>query len=63
MFIKHGVTKKDENGVMDVLTRIVVNPDICHGKPFIKGTRIPVHIILDLFTAGETEENILEAYT
>jgi len=45
-----------------VLLRIVVNPDICHGKPCIKGTRVPVHIILDLLAAGESEENILKAY-
>ncbi len=47
---------------MKLLTRIVVNPNICHGKPCIKGTRVPVHIILDLLAAGETEENILKAY-
>ncbi len=42
--------------------RISVNPNICHGKVCIKGTRIPVHIILDLLSAGETVGNILEAY-
>ena len=42
--------------------RISVNPNICHGKACIKGTRIPVHIILDLLSAGETVGNILEAY-
>ena len=45
-----------------MLSRIVVSPDICHGKARIKGTRVPVHIILDLLAAGETEENILIAY-
>ena len=42
--------------------RITVNPNICHGKACIKGTRVPVHIILDLLAAGETVTNILEAY-
>ena len=42
--------------------RISINPNICHGKACIKGTRVPVHIILDLLSAGETEENILKAY-
>jgi uncharacterized protein (DUF433 family) len=45
-----------------MLSRIVVSPDICHGKVRIKRTRIPVHIILDLLAAGEKEENILIAY-
>lgn len=35
--------------------RIVYDPKICSGKPCIKGTRIPVHIILDLLAAGESQ--------
>lgn len=31
------------------IEKIVIDPKICSGKPCIKGTRIPVHIILDLF--------------
>ncbi|MGB9721068.1 MAG: DUF433 domain-containing protein [bacterium] len=42
--------------------RIISNPMICSGKPCIKGTRIPVHIILDLLAAGETYEGIKKAY-
>lgn len=60
--MKHRDSEKDKNGVMDVLTRIVVNPGICHGKPCIKGTRVPVHIILGLLASDETKENILKAY-
>ncbi|RPJ74401.1 MAG: DUF433 domain-containing protein [Alphaproteobacteria bacterium] len=45
-----------------MLSKIVVSPGICHGKARIKGTRVPVHIILDLLAAGEAEENILMAY-
>jgi uncharacterized protein (DUF433 family) len=44
------------------MERISANPKIYHGKPCIKGTRIPVHLILDLLGAGETVENILKAY-
>lgn len=42
--------------------RIISDPGICSGKPCIKGTRIPVHIILGLLAAGETQDNILRAY-
>ncbi len=44
------------------MNRISVDPKISHGKPCIKGTRIPVHLILDLLGADETFENILKAY-
>ncbi len=42
--------------------KITSNPNICSGKPCIKGTRIPIHIILDLLAAGETYDGILKAY-
>jgi len=35
---------------------------ICGGKPVFKGTRIPVYLILDFLSAGETVEEILENY-
>lgn len=45
-----------------LIERIVSDPKICSGKPCIKGTRIPVHIILDLLAAGEDFEGIKKAY-
>ncbi|OGW36876.1 MAG: hypothetical protein A2Y97_06425 [Nitrospirae bacterium RBG_13_39_12] len=45
-----------------LIERIVCDPKICSGKPCIKGTRIPVHIILDLLAAGESYEGIKRAY-
>ncbi|MBC8235052.1 DUF433 domain-containing protein [bacterium] len=45
-----------------MLERISVISNICHGKVCIKGTRVPVHIVLDLLAAGETVENILKTY-
>ena len=45
-----------------LIEKIVSNPQICSGKPCIKGTRIPVHIILDLLAAGETFEGVIKAY-
>ncbi|MCG8603722.1 DUF433 domain-containing protein [bacterium] len=44
------------------MANITINPTVCHGKACIAGTRIPVHIILELLAAGETHENILKAY-
>jgi len=42
--------------------RISIKPDVCHGKPCIKGTRIWVSLILDLLASGETAEQILQEY-
>jgi uncharacterized protein (DUF433 family) len=42
--------------------RISVDPDICHGKACIKGTRIMVSIILDNLAAGEDVGTILRSY-
>jgi uncharacterized protein (DUF433 family) len=46
----------------DPLKRISVDPRICHGKPCIKGTRIPVFVILDSLAAGMTTHEIIEEY-
>jgi len=45
-----------------LIERIVSDAKICSGKPCIKGTRIPVHIVLDLLAAGESFEGIKKAY-
>jgi uncharacterized protein (DUF433 family) len=45
-----------------LLTRIETNPNIMFGKPVIKGTRLPVEIILEKLAYGETEEEILKEY-
>ena len=45
-----------------LLERISVNPNICFGKPCIKGTRIWVSLILDFLASGETIEDILDNY-
>lgn len=47
---------------MDWRDRIVVDPEICHGKPCIKGTRIMVSVILDCLSAGWSEGEILAQY-
>lgn len=42
--------------------KIISDPTICSGKPCIKGTRIPVHIILELLAVGESYQGIKKAY-
>lgn len=42
--------------------RIEVNPEVLCGKAVIKGTRIPVYLILELISAGYSFERILESY-
>jgi uncharacterized protein (DUF433 family) len=46
----------------EVFGRISSDPDILHGKPCIKGTRIPVYLIVSLVAEGETVENIIKDY-
>ncbi|MBI4704696.1 MAG: DUF433 domain-containing protein [Deltaproteobacteria bacterium] len=38
---------------------VAVDPQICHGKPCIKGTRIMVSVVLDYLAAGESVDEIL----
>ena len=47
---------------MNLLERISVNPEVCHGKACIKGTRTPVSVILDNLAAGVSEKEILKSY-
>jgi uncharacterized protein (DUF433 family) len=45
-----------------LLERISVNPQVCFGKPCIKGTRIWVSLILDFLASGSSVEDILQEY-
>jgi len=42
--------------------RIVIDPEIRHGKPVIKGTRVPVDIILGSLAGGMSVEEVAEEY-
>jgi uncharacterized protein (DUF433 family) len=46
----------------EIFQRISSDPDICHGKPCITGTRIPVYLIVELVAEGESMETILQDY-
>jgi uncharacterized protein (DUF433 family) len=43
-------------------SRIVSDPNVCGGEPCVKGTRIPVHIILSHLAAGEAYEAVLQEF-
>ena len=45
-----------------LLNRISIDPNVCFGKPCIKGTRIWVSLILDLLAGGMSIEQILQEY-
>ncbi len=47
---------------MDWREYITTDPTVCHGKACIKGTRIPVSVVLDNLAAGLSVEEILRSY-
>ena len=46
----------------DQFGRITIDPEICHGKPTIRGLRYPVEMVLELLSAGMTSPEILADY-
>ncbi len=47
---------------MELLKRISIDPNICHGRPTIRGLRYTVEMVLDLLSSGMTAEEILDDY-
>jgi uncharacterized protein (DUF433 family) len=45
-----------------LLDHIAVDPHICHGQPCLKGSRIMVHLILELLETGLTPDQIIQDY-
>jgi uncharacterized protein (DUF433 family) len=45
-----------------LLERIAIDPDVCGGRPSIKGTRIWVSLVLDFLAGGMTEAELLTEY-
>lgn len=43
-----------------ILSRITINPSVCHGKPCVRNMRWPVEVILDLLGSGMSIEQILD---
>jgi uncharacterized protein (DUF433 family) len=47
----------------ELLKRVTVNPKIFGGKPIIRGRRLAVEHVLGMLAAGDTAQNICEAYS
>lgn len=45
-----------------LLSRITIDPAICHGKPCVRGLRYPVETLLELLSSGMTIDEILADY-
>jgi uncharacterized protein (DUF433 family) len=45
-----------------LLSRITIDPAICHGKPCVRGLRYPVETLLELLSSGMTHDEILADY-
>jgi uncharacterized protein (DUF433 family) len=45
-----------------LLSRITIDPAVCHGKPCVRGLRYPVETLLELLSAGMTIDEILADY-
>ena len=45
-----------------MFTHIAYNPEILSGKPHIRGTRLSIEFILELFASGATRDDVLKTY-
>lgn len=48
--------------VSTLLARITVNPEICHGRPVVRGLRYPVESLLEYLVAGDSVEELLQEF-
>lgn len=46
----------------ELLGRIELNPRVCNGKPVVRGTRLPVHVLVEQIAAGQSWEELLAGY-
>jgi uncharacterized protein (DUF433 family) len=46
----------------NLLSRITVDPEICHGKPCVRGLRYPVETILEYLAGGDSTEDLLTEF-
>lgn len=60
--VKAPMTKNTIYSIERLLERIAVNPKVMTGKPVIRGTRIPVELIVKMLAQGIFEDEILKEY-
>ena len=46
----------------NLLSRITVDPEICHGKPCVRGLRYPVETLLEYLAGGDSVEDLLRQF-
>lgn len=51
-----------DNPQTDLLSRITIDPSICHGKPTIRGLRYPVESVLEYLAGGDTFDEVLAEF-
>ncbi|MDX2282762.1 MAG: DUF433 domain-containing protein [Bacteroidia bacterium] len=56
------VQPRNAHGMKNWRNHIESHPDILYGKPVIRGTRIPVDLLLEKLSEGESADQLLEAY-
>ena len=49
-------------GMETLLSRITIDPAVCHGKPCVRGLRYPVETLLELLSSGMTIDEVLADY-
>lgn len=48
--------------IENLLSRITVDPEVCHGKPCVRGLRYPVETILEYLAGGDTTDDLLAEF-
>ncbi len=46
----------------DLLERITIDPDVCHGRPTLRGLRYTVEMVLELLSSGMSVDDVLADY-
>ena len=62
MWRKLGRWNKPFSRMENLLSRITIDPNVCHSKPTVRGLRYPVEFLLELLSSGVTNEEILADY-